>query len=165
MLTCATCGGLTPDAASPASPTCLHCEAQLAAPAGPPRWALRLTALLGPAGAILLAACYGGPGRYHLDRPVGPGGATRVDRDGDGDPGPWTCEYSGPGCAAELDKHPAPPDVDCDDNDQTRYHGAADKDGDGIDQNCDGVDGWKDEAQVATPPPEGASAPATPAAP
>ncbi|MEO7095211.1 MAG: hypothetical protein ABI175_18265, partial [Polyangiales bacterium] len=69
MLTCSACDGLTPAAASA---TCLHCDAPLRRP---PRWVLRMTKLLGPAGAILLAACYGAPGRYRAERPAGPGGA------------------------------------------------------------------------------------------
>jgi hypothetical protein len=154
MLTCSTCGGLTP---LDASPSCLHCDTPLRRP---PRWMIRFTALLGPAAAILLAACYGAPGRYHAERPMGPGGATRVDRDGDGDPGGYECgPYAGPDCAAEIAKLPPPPDADCDDNDRTRYHGAADLDGDGIDQNCDGVDGWKDPAKVATPPADAGAPP------
>lgn len=147
MLTCATCGGLTPpDAAT----ICLHCDTPLRVP---PRWVLKLTALLGPAGAILLAACYGAPGRYHAMRPEGPGGMTRVDKDGDGNLGAYTCEYAHtPQCEQELANTPLPADADCDDNDRTRYRGAADLDGDGIDQNCDGVDGWRDPNVIAKPP-------------
>lgn len=152
MLTCSACAGLTP---SGASATCLHCEAPLRRP---PRWVLRATKLLGPAGAILLAACYGAPGRYRAERPVGPNGMTRVDHDGDGNLGPYTCEGS-PSTACDqntLGDPAPPPDVDCDDNDPKRYHGATDIDGDGIDQNCDGVDGWRDPNKptpIATDPP------------
>ena len=151
MLTCSSCAGLTPAAASQ---TCLHCEAPLRRP---PRWVLRFTKLLGPAGAILLAACYGAPGRYRTERPTGPGGATRVDQDGDGNLGPYTCEQNRSAqCEDELQRQAQPPDVDCDDNDPKRYRGAADTDGDGIDQNCDGVDGWRDPNKptpIATDPP------------
>lgn len=151
MLTCSICRGLTP---ASASATCLHCDAPLVdSSRRPPRWALRLTALLGPAGAILLAACYGAPGRYHTARPMGPNGATRYDRDGDGELGAFTCaDNPSSECEAELARIPPPADLDCDDGDRTRYHGAADVDGDGIDQNCDGVDGWKDPSTIATPP-------------
>lgn len=162
MLTCAACRGLTPHD-SP-SRTCLHCDAPLRRP---PRWVLRLSALLGPTGALLLAACYGAPGMYRRDH-NGPEGATRVDRDGDGAFGPWECgNYSGPRCHDELAHLPPPPDLDCDDNDRTRYPGAQDIEGDGIDQNCDGVDGWRDPSVAAPPegsgrtyatPPEGSGA-------
>lgn len=53
MLTCRACGGLTPPGSSS---TCLHCDARFGV-----RWPLLL---LAPASAILLAACYGGPGYY-----------------------------------------------------------------------------------------------------
>lgn len=152
MLTCSACAGLTPAAASA---ICLHCDAPLRRP---PRWVLRATKLLGPAGAILLAACYGAPGRYHLERPTGPGGATRLDKDRDGNLGPYECPagYNEQACKDALEAHPTPtPDADCDDADPTRFHGATDLDGDGIDQNCDGIDGWRDAnapMPVATPP-------------
>ena len=158
MLTCTSCGGLTPPEASA---TCLHCDALLRKP---PRWMLKLTSLLGPAGAILLAACYGAPGRYHTMRPQGPGGMTRVDKDGDGNLGAYTCEYARtPECEAELAKVTQPVDVDCDDSDRTRYLGAADAADDGVDQNCDGVDGVRDPN--ALPPPPGEPAHATVTAP
>jgi hypothetical protein len=152
MLTCTHCGGFTPH---DTSRTCLHCDAPLRRP---PRWARRLSVLLGPAGAILLAACYGAPGRYYNARgPMGPGGATRVDNDRDGAFGPWICPpHVGPSCEAEVARMGPPPDLDCDDNDPRRYPGAQDLEGDGIDQNCDGVDGWRDPntavSPYATPP-------------
>ncbi|MEO8706588.1 MAG: putative metal-binding motif-containing protein [Kofleriaceae bacterium] len=126
MVSCRDCGGLTPRAASR---TCLHCDAPLRAPGA---WAWKLTALLGPAGAILLAACYGGPGRYHANMPSGP------DNDGDG-------VQNG---------------TDCDDADPARYPGAPDLVGDGVDQDCDGVDGHRDSA--GTSPPATIAVPPTP---
>ena len=147
MLTCAACGGLTP---TELPRTCLHCDAPLRRP---PRWAVKLSALLGPTGALLLAACYGGAGRYHNPDPNAPNGATRRDNDGDGAKGPYECgSYRGDECRAELARRAPPPDLDCDDADRTRYPGAQDVDGDGIDQNCDGVDGWRDPSSVAVPP-------------
>jgi hypothetical protein len=152
MLTCGSCDGLTPSSARPddASPTCLHCDAPLRRP---PRWALKLSALLGPAGALLLAACYGAPGRYYARDPAAPQGTTRADRDRDGAFGPYECTAYASSC--ELDGQPPPPNLDCDDSDPARYPGAHDDVGDGIDQNCDGVDGWRDPASptYATPPP------------
>lgn len=145
MITCVACGGLTPPGASR---TCLHCDAPLRRPS---RTVRRLAALLGPAGAILLAACYGGPGRYYRGGPIGPDGATRQDKDHDGAYGPWECVGHDPRCEASLASRPVPTDLDCDDHDPTRYPGAADPDGDGIDQNCDGVDGWRDPAVIVQP--------------
>ncbi len=120
MISCSSCGGLTPRLAL--SRACLHCGVRL-----PRTWLRRL---LGPAGAVLLAACYGPPvGMRGVQAPA----PTPTDKDGDG----------------------ATSDVDCDDNDPTRYPGAPDPYGDGIDQNCDGVDGWRDPAQKIAAPPDG----------
>jgi hypothetical protein len=123
MLTCDSCGGLTP---RPDALVCIHCEAKL----GKRRnW---LAFLVGTAGTVLLAACYGPSGRYY-----GQTTPTPVDHDGDG----------------------SPANMDCDDNDPIRYPGAADPEGDGIDQNCDGVDGWRDDKSKIAAPPDGGSAP------
>jgi hypothetical protein len=51
----------------------------------------------------------------------------------------------------DRDADGSPTPGDCDDADATRYPGAQDLDGDGIDQNCDGVDGWRDPAVIAQP--------------
>ena len=141
MLTCSACSGLTP---RDTSTTCLHCDVPLRAP----RLAKKLACLLGPAGAILLAACYGAPGRYYArDQPQ------PVDMDRDGSPSRYEECYGR--CLAPG---PQPGVLDCDDADPARYPGAADSEGDGIDQNCDGVDGWRDPnvgaqpASVATDP-------------
>ncbi len=40
-------------------------------------------------------------------------------------------------------------DRDCDDANPAVYPGAADTDGDGLDSNCDGVDGWADPSAPA----------------
>jgi hypothetical protein len=122
MLVCVGCDGLTPRSAG--ARRCLHCDAVL-----PPRAARWVARLLGPTGAILLAACYGAPGRYYGYHPDGP---HHVDNDHDGS----TDEF------------------DCDDQNPNRYPGAEDIEGDGVDQNCDGVDGWRDpNSKIATPPP------------
>ena len=160
MLTCASCGGLTPPNTSR---DCVHCDAPLPQP---PRWARRLSALLGPAGAILLAACYGGPGRYYSAHdPRMPAGATRLDRDHDGALGPYECAHAGYSCMQEIARLPAPADLDCNDKDPSQFPGGADVAGDGVDSNCDGVDGWADSAQSVQPPATDSSPPATVAVP
>ena len=78
--------------------------------------------------AVTMSACYGVAPRYA----EGPQQPDCTDADGDGS------------CAPQ----------DCNDADATVVPGAADTDGDAIDQNCDGVDGWRDPAEVATPPQE-----------
>jgi hypothetical protein len=84
----------------------------------------RLLAKLAGAGAMLtLMACYGAM--------VGPPGVNSPQcPDNDGDRS----------CTPE----------DCNDQDPSIYPGSPDDDGDGIDQNCDGVDGWRDPTQQAT---------------
>ena len=99
-----------------------------------PRWrGARLAARLIGASAtmVTLMACYG------MIRPT-PQHSTAGDRDGDG----------------------ATTDVDCDDARGDVYPGAADRDGDAVDQNCDGVDGWRDPAQPPPAPPAVATEPA-----
>ncbi len=162
MLTCRRCGGLTPPEASN---DCLHCDAPLPRP---PRWARRLSALLGPTGALLLAACYGASGRYREPSPM-PDGLMRVDHDHDGAAGPYECRPYATGCAERLAHAPPAEDVDCDDANASVFPGAADVDGDGVDGNCDGVDGWaappKAAAPVATEPAGAALPPAGAASP
>jgi hypothetical protein len=83
--------------------------------------------------AMTLMACYGVSPRYmHAQGPN-----DCVDGDGDG-----VC---------------AP--TDCNDADKTVFPNAADSDGDGVDSNCDGVDGWRDPDVVATPVDGGATQP------
>lgn len=124
MHTCPRCNGLTPRGAALA---CLHCDAPLPAPTLLAKTGTVLRALVGAGGAMLLAACYGPAGRYRQ----GPAYGGPTDRDGDG----------------------ATADMDCDDGDRGRYPGAADVFGDNVDQNCDGVDGWRDpNMKVAEPP-------------
>lgn len=43
--------------------------------------------------------------------------------------------------------------TDCDDTRADVYPGAADLQGDAVDQNCDGVDGWADPTAPTPPPP------------
>lgn len=84
---------------------------------------------------------------------TGPGGAQRLDEDHDGAYGPWTCThaYDVARCQEAVRGLATLDDVDCDDHDPARYPGAADPDGDGIDQDCDGVDGRRDPATAVTP--------------
>lgn len=92
----------------------------------PVRRGARLAArLLGASAALVtLMACYG-----MIAKPYREG--IGMDRDGDG-----------------------VGDADCDDARADIYPGAADSEGDGVDQNCDGVDGWRDpNAPVPAPTP------------
>ena len=76
---------------------------------------------------VTLMACYG-----MVARPMGPGNAD---------------------CTSDNDRDTVCAPRDCDDSRMDVYPGAADPDQDGIDQNCDGVDGWRDRAEVAVDPP------------
>ncbi|MDP7114384.1 MAG: MopE-related protein, partial [Myxococcota bacterium] len=65
------------------------------------------------------------------------------DLDADGDPSCSDCDDNDASLTSyDLDGDGASTcDGDCDDNDPTRYPSAADSVGDGVDQNCDGLDG------------------------
>jgi hypothetical protein len=73
-------------------------------------------------GMMTLMACYGMPPEYICKK--------YEDKDGDNYPVCVDPNYRG-----------GRQDQDCNDNDKTIYPGAEDTKGDGIDQNCDGVDG------------------------
>jgi hypothetical protein len=111
---------------------CPHCAAPC--PASRPRSLRRVLAtMLGSAAcAVTLMACYGVAPRH--------------------------ANYADPHCE-DLDRDGACAPQDCDDGDPTVFPGAEDPDLDGVDQNCDGVDGWRDPAAIAVPPPDPAGAP------
>jgi len=128
LLTCASCEGFLPRAAS----ACPHCGAAAPAPAG--KSGLNaLGASLGTlaasgAVAMTLMACYGGP-----PCDVGPCGPpvtcdSGVDQDGDG-----FCS-----------------DSDCNDLDASIFPGNSDAPGDGIDSNCDGADGTPSDVDAGS---------------
>jgi hypothetical protein len=89
--------------------------------------------------AVVLSSCGDHEGLRVVYR--SPQGAVRYDRDGDGFAGPWECPDGSPLCNAEYLNSQPVPDLDCDDYNPRRHPGAADLAGDGIDSNCDGVDG------------------------
>jgi hypothetical protein len=115
-----------------AAPTCPHCDR---ATARPRRFARVLATMAGAgAFAMTLMACYG-----VMPREGYPRQPDCTDADADG------------ACVPQ----------DCNDADAVIYPGAADVDGDAIDSNCDGVDGWRDPATVAAPAQDARPAPTT----
>lgn len=90
------------------------------------------------ASLLVIAACNGESLRVVYRSPQG---GVRYDRDGDGFAGPWECPNGSTACDAEYLNSQPVPDLDCDDHDPSRHPGAPDVPGDGIDSNCDGVDG------------------------
>jgi len=105
---------------------CVHCDAPLTAPRFGALRAIGRTLAAGGA-LVTLMACYG-----MVARPMGP-----YDAD----------------CVSDNDRDTVCAPRDCDDTRADVFPGAADPDLDGIDQNCDGVDGWRDPAEVAVDPP------------
>ena len=99
-------------------------------------------------GGAIAASC-AGTMRFVVEQ--SPGGAVRLDEDGDGFAGAWVCPVDKPGCDAEvLNKQPIP-NLDCNDHDKSIHPGAVDIPGDGIDQNCDGADGVAPKTPPLTP--------------
>lgn len=112
---------------SPASrTTCLHCDARIARARLAHVRAIGRVIAAGGA-LVTLMACYG-----MVARPHGPHGAD---------------------CHSDSDRDTVCAPRDCDDARADVFPGAADPDLDGVDQNCDGVDGWRDPANVAIDPP------------
>ncbi len=125
MLACPRCDGFVPGHLR----ACPNCEAQ------PSRWARVGQALLGFTGLITLAACYGAP----------PPIDTCYDQDGDG--------YF-PACYDdELQCDPEDVYCDCADVDPYTNPGEIDTIGDGIDRDCDGMDGQRPGGPFEPEPP------------
>ncbi len=122
MHACPACPGLVPARAS----RCPNCDTPIAPPSRLGAGVRALSALLGGGAiAMTLMACYGLP----------PCDASEdVDQDG---VFPGHCYNSAP-----L--------VDCDDGDPTIHPCADDPSGDGVDQNCDGVDGLAATSSTST---------------
>ncbi len=121
MLSCPVCDGLVPAARA----SCPHCDH--AVPRRPRARLARLLAqlTLGTGLAVTLMACYGMSPHY---------------RDG----------YDQTGCQ-DNDRDGVCAPQDCNDEDPSVVPGGADPDLDGIDQNCDGADGWRDPGAIAAP--------------
>lgn len=116
LTACPSCDGFLPPAAS----SCPHCDAQVTVKTGSPFLSRLARGVLAVAGggtiALTLMACYGIPPCDEAE-----------DQDGDG---------FGESCGLGFD---------CDDDNPDIHQGADDPEGDGVDQNCDGVDGVADE--------------------
>jgi hypothetical protein len=92
-----------------------------------------LNAAGGGAVALTLMACYGGGPRPYDIEPAAP-------------PQPTSC--SQPGDDLDHDGYCSP--EDCDEVNASVHPGASDDPGDGIDMNCDGVDGMAAEPATQT---------------
>ncbi len=117
LTACSECSGFLPPAAS----ACPHCGGRVARSTPLPK-PLRAALAIGAGGllAMTLSACYGGGVDFPRDS-----GPMCTDNDGDG-----YCVIDGDCDDANFDIHPF----------------AADPLGDGIDQNCDMVDGVAGDA-------------------
>lgn len=121
---CTACAGFIPHEAT----SCPHCDTPAAVPPAARTSSRMLSRLVrgavmltsSSAFAITLMACYGAPPCEGSE-----------DADGDG--------YPNNDCVET---------VDCDDDDAAIYPGADDPEGDGIDQNCDGIDGIASDGGV-----------------
>jgi len=120
LTSCDSCAGFLPPSAS----TCPHCGAASTVAKGKGIGGKILAAAGTGMVALTLMACYGG----------GPDNGCDNDNDG----------YEVEGCSATGGV------VDCDDNNSEIHPGAEDPADDGIDQNCDGVDGIAEETSTTT---------------
>jgi hypothetical protein len=128
LSTCTSCRGFVPATAA----RCPNCDAS-AEPRRPRPLARRLLAAAG-AGAvsITLMACYGAPAHYYKEPPRPQTACDPGEQDADGD------GFCTP--------------ADCDDQSAAIRPQVADPDGDGVDQNCDGVDGVAPDTSVRAAP-------------
>ena len=132
LIVCRVCDGFSPVGRT----TCLHCDVLLA-PKGKMRpWVRNALLIVGGASlSMTLAACYGDPCAY--DGCYGPDGAGgRVE---DGGVSQFCDDLSSD---MDLDGHCGV--FDCNENDSDINRSAEDAEGDGIDTNCDDVDGVAD---------------------
>jgi hypothetical protein len=121
LIACSECSSFLP-AGARACPNCgFESRSLIARLPGPVRGLL----LVGGGGlmSVTLSACYGAPCAGTVCDPY--------------DAGPVTCEDS----AQDTDLDGYCLAHDCDETDPNRHEGALDTAGDGIDQNCDSVDG------------------------
>lgn len=114
LVSCPRCDGFVPQSAS----KCPHCAAAKSSVWGTMSRAA-LAVVSGSALSVTLMACYGSP-------------PCETGPDGDGD-----------GIGPEASGVCGPSEFDCNGEDATIHPGADDAEGDGIDQNCDGVDGTR----------------------
>jgi hypothetical protein len=140
LSTCDRCHGFVPHMVD----CCPCCEAPIAPRRGRfSRLAGMLFAAVGGSFvAVTLMACYGAPAQHRVGPQQQPCPAGTADIDSDGSCTP----------------------ADCDDNNAAVHPGIDDSAGDGIDQNCDGVDGLKPAAAATDPaaPPPAEPPPPTP---
>jgi len=125
LASCIECDGFVPESAL----RCPHCAAQMPAIDRPTLARRLLQTAGGGAIAITLMACYGLAPQYRQQLDAQNGNAA-CDQDRDGF------------CAPD----------DCDDSSNAIHPGAADVQGDEIDQNCDGIDGTFSEEPPAQAP-------------
>ena len=107
--------------------TCLHCDVILSPQSKTPAWLRNTIMLVGGASlSMTLAACYGDPCAHE----------SCAYNPYDGGPA-QTCDD--PSTDLDLDGHCG--EFDCDEENASVNSSAADPLGDGVDTNCDGIDG------------------------
>lgn len=129
MKQCMHCDGFLPKQVD----VCPHCDQKLSVPTWQKMSRRNRWVTMAGAGALAftLMACYGGPPGAFVP-PCNP-----VDKDQDGY---FACEDGRPYDGTLAADGGGSVKGDCDDLDAKVHPGAADKAGDGVDQNCDGFD-------------------------